>query len=314
MIILYTLCLVIKIHLDTDIGSDIDDLCALVMLLKWSDVKITGITTVSDHQGKRAGMVRHVLQIAHRTEIPVASGADVSDGYYRYPPGIVDHAGYWPEPIIADYHHHNSALELLKRSIEEGSVIVGIGPLTNFALLERKYPGILQKAKLYIMGGFVLYPEIAHTPYFGDTDYNIQVDTGSAQFVLTHGNPVLVPLTTTVKTALTRRDLDQISQKDALNQLLGLQISQFDKEMHFAAQYGGVDEIPYDIINFHHDPLTAAIAAGFDQIDVREFPLVLETKESFLHQQIHPQGKPTKIVTSVQSRAFDQFWINMLAS
>ncbi|MDQ6662114.1 MAG: hypothetical protein M3Z24_14260 [Chloroflexota bacterium] len=27
-----------KIHLDTDIGGDMDDLCALAMLLKWPDL------------------------------------------------------------------------------------------------------------------------------------------------------------------------------------------------------------------------------------------------------------------------------------
>lgn len=33
-----------KIHLDTDLGGDPDDLCALTMLLKWSDLQITGIS------------------------------------------------------------------------------------------------------------------------------------------------------------------------------------------------------------------------------------------------------------------------------
>ena len=32
-----------KIHLDTDIGGDIDDLCALAMLLKWPGLEITGV-------------------------------------------------------------------------------------------------------------------------------------------------------------------------------------------------------------------------------------------------------------------------------
>ena len=31
-----------KVHLDTDLGGDIDDLCALAMLLRWKDVEITG--------------------------------------------------------------------------------------------------------------------------------------------------------------------------------------------------------------------------------------------------------------------------------
>jgi inosine-uridine nucleoside N-ribohydrolase len=36
----------IRIHLDTDIGGDLDDLCALALLLGWPDVELTGVTTV----------------------------------------------------------------------------------------------------------------------------------------------------------------------------------------------------------------------------------------------------------------------------
>jgi inosine-uridine nucleoside N-ribohydrolase len=38
----------VKIHLDTDLGGDIDDLCALALLLRWPGVEVTGITTVID--------------------------------------------------------------------------------------------------------------------------------------------------------------------------------------------------------------------------------------------------------------------------
>lgn len=36
-----------KIHLDTDIGGDMDDLCALAMRLKWPELDIAGVTTAS---------------------------------------------------------------------------------------------------------------------------------------------------------------------------------------------------------------------------------------------------------------------------
>lgn len=52
-----------KIHLDTDLGGDIDDLCALAMLLRWRNVELTGITTVAENGGKRAGHTRYVLNI-----------------------------------------------------------------------------------------------------------------------------------------------------------------------------------------------------------------------------------------------------------
>jgi inosine-uridine nucleoside N-ribohydrolase len=41
----------LKLHLDTDIAGDIDDLCALAMVLNWPDVELLGVTEVSDDQG-----------------------------------------------------------------------------------------------------------------------------------------------------------------------------------------------------------------------------------------------------------------------
>ena len=68
----------IKVHLDTDLGGDLDDLCALAMLLKWSDVEVAGITTVTDDKGKRAGFTKHALSLVGRSNIPVRAGADIS--------------------------------------------------------------------------------------------------------------------------------------------------------------------------------------------------------------------------------------------
>ena len=48
----------VKLHLDTDLGGDIDDLCALAMLLKWEGLEITGISTVAEENGRRAGYTR----------------------------------------------------------------------------------------------------------------------------------------------------------------------------------------------------------------------------------------------------------------
>lgn len=88
-----------KLHLDTDNGGDIDDLCALAMLLKWPGLELTGITTVADHNGIRAGYAKYVLAIAGREDIPVAAGADVSLGCYRFKPGYPKEEDNWPEPI-----------------------------------------------------------------------------------------------------------------------------------------------------------------------------------------------------------------------
>ena len=42
-----------KVHLNTDIGGDIDDLCALALLLAWPGVELSGITTRQSRVGAR---------------------------------------------------------------------------------------------------------------------------------------------------------------------------------------------------------------------------------------------------------------------
>ena len=53
-----------RVHLDTDLGGDTDDACALAMLLGWSGVELVGVTTVADPGGRRAGCVAHCLGLA----------------------------------------------------------------------------------------------------------------------------------------------------------------------------------------------------------------------------------------------------------
>jgi inosine-uridine nucleoside N-ribohydrolase len=65
-----------KLHLDTDLGGDIDDLCALAMVLNWPDVELLAVTTNSDDQGRRAGYTRYALRLAGRDDIAVAAGSD----------------------------------------------------------------------------------------------------------------------------------------------------------------------------------------------------------------------------------------------
>src|SRR5581483_5459496 len=187
-----------KIHLDTDIGGDIDDLAALMMLLKWQGVELCGVTTMTEDKGKRAGFVKYVLQLAERMDIPVRAGADIAGGYYSDAPGFQGEI-YWSEPIVPVQNPLDEALELLKASIEKNAVIVSTGQFTNLYLLAKKYPGILQSANLFLMGGSV-FPSREGYPEPGNAnDYNIQLDVTSAKYVFEHSNPTLVTLAVTLE-------------------------------------------------------------------------------------------------------------------
>ena len=78
-----------KIHLDTDIGGDIDDLCALAMLLMWPGLEITGVTIVSDDKGRRAGYVRYVSSLVGRTAIPCTMSWNVPTRHSSQSPSRV---------------------------------------------------------------------------------------------------------------------------------------------------------------------------------------------------------------------------------
>ena len=304
-----------KIHLDTDLGGDIDDLCALAMLLRWKDTELTGITTVAEANGRRAGYVRHVLEFEDRKDIPVAAGADVSQGFYRYPElGYPDEERYWSKPVAASPNPVEDAIQLLKQSIEQGATIIAIGPFTNLCLLDLQNPGILMQANLFLMGGYV-YPIRLGFPQWGnEMDWNIQVDVKSAKHVIEHSNPTLIPLSVTVETALRRSHLEDLRKSGKLGQLLARQAEAFALDEQNEKKIGETCEgLPNDMINFLHDPLACAIALGWNEgVEIKEVPLLLEEKHGWLHERIDPSGKLIRIVTQIDGPRFNEFWLNKL--
>src|SRR5947207_761380 len=301
-------------HLDTDIGGDIDHLCALAMALNCSEGELLAVTTVSDAGGRRAGYAHFVLQIAGRRDVPVAAGADISLGCYQHwQPGFhPDENAYWPESIQPTPGPSAEAIASLERSIREGAIIVAAGPYTNLALLERSSPGILAAANLVLMGGFVFPPRKGFPQWGREMDYNIQVDPESAQIVLERANPVLVTLSVTLETALRRCWLPALREAGPLGQLLARQAGAFAIEEGMESRFGRTcDGLPHDIINFLHDPLACAIAVGWsDGVEMREIPVKSEIMDGALHQTVDSRGNPTKVVTSVNGSEFSDFWLS----
>ena len=305
----------IKIHLDTDLGGDIDDLCALAMLLRWQAVEIVGITTVAEAGGRRAGFVRHVLELEGRSQIPIAAGADVSQGYYRYPElGYPDEQRYWSQRIAPLPNDVDHALQLLKHSIEQGAIVVAIGPFTNLYLLELEYPGILSDARLFLMGGYV-YPIRPGFPEWGnEANWNLQVDVKSAKYVLEHASPTLIPLTVSVETAFRRKYLADLRKSGTLGQLLARQAEAFALDEKNELRYGQTCEgLPADIINFLHDPLACAIALGWNAgVELLDLPLIFEEHDGCLYERIEPSGRLTRLVTKIDGPRFNEFWFEKI--
>jgi purine nucleosidase len=300
-----------RIHIDTDLGGDIDDLCALAMVLAWPDAELVAVTTVAEHHGQRAGYVRYVLQLAGREDIPVASGADVSLDCYRIWQGLQDHSSYWPEPIAPVPTPVDDALALLERSIDQGVTIVAIGPYTNLALLEQRSPGILRGAKLFLMGGYLFAPRTGFPQWGPEDDFNAQVDVQSAHQVITRSRPTFVPLAVTAETALRRTDLTALRRSRPLAQLIARQAQAYAREYDVETVYGRTCEgLPDDTINFQHDALACAIALGWrDGVETSEIRLRSEIIGGWLRLTIDDGGAPTSVVTRVDGERFNAFWL-----
>ena len=291
-----------------------DDVCALAMLLKWPDLEITVVTTVSDDAGRRAGYVRYVLGLMKRTTIPIAAGADVASGYYRYALEYPPEEANWSEPIPPQPGSPDQAVALLKSSIEQGAIIVGIGPWTNFMLLEHTYPGMLKRANLFLMGGYVFDIPAEYPQWRKEDDYNIQVDISSARCVLEHANPTLVPVTVSCQTALRRAYLPRLAQTGRLGELIVRQAELCARSEQHEQRYGeSCPGLPRDTINFQHDPLACAIALGWNAgVEIETVPLKLETREGWLYEIPDHNGKPTRVVTTIDGNAFNDSWCDIL--
>ncbi len=307
-----------KIHLDTDIGGDIDDVYALAYLARHADAEIVGITTVLDDVGRRAGYARQVLRFAGAEGVPVAEGAREDHPRYRGQRfGLPDESRYWPAPVAPAPGPLDAALDLLVASIALEATILAIGPLTNLALLEEREPGILARARLVVMGGFIHAIPDAYPQFKWTDDFNVQADAEAARAVLEAVDPArctLVPLEVTVQTYVRARDITRLNAGDALAALLARQAEASLHDLEFDRLFGRRhDGLPDDLVNFMHDPLAAAVSLGWEGATIASVPVRLEPSGDYLRTIEDRAGRAFPAVTEVDASVFLDHWLEVVA-
>lgn len=298
-----------RIHLDTDLGGDTDDACALAMLLGWPEAEITGITTVADPGGRRAAYVAHLLRLAGRDDIPLAAGAEVSATTLgRADP--VDDERHWPASVTPRPSPPGAALDLLERSLDTGATLVAIGPYTNLALLEISRIGSLHRQPVVVMGGWVEPPAPGLPRWGPEMDFNVQWDTRAAEVVAATARLTMVTLPATLNAHLRRADLPRLRAAGPLGQLLARQ-SEAHAETYQMEKLGRDHSgLPDDLLNFQYDPVACAVALGWSGAtveDIRVRPLRMDDVLSF---QPHSEGRSTRVVLDVDGAAFRETWLS----
>jgi len=196
---------------DTDIGDDIDDAWALSVCIRHPQIDLVGVTTVHRDTELRAAQARLLLELAGRSEVPVAAGArdgldrpfelvrnnqaDVlsAEDEARLRKGRVDGVRFLAERIEAN----------------PGCTLLPVGPFTNIGRLIVEFPEAFAKVgRIVLMGGHV-------TPDREWAEYNASVDPRATSLMFRSGKPILmVGLDVTLRCVMTHEELDEIEAKD----------------------------------------------------------------------------------------------------
>lgn len=213
-----------KIIIDTDPG--VDDTMAIFFAMASPELDLVGLTTIfgNVHTHLATKNALRLLEIANKTNIPVAHGADnpLTQAYEGPVPFVHGDDGqgniFLPDPSITAANV--SAAQLIVDQLRDNPgeiTLVPVGPLTNIALALRLEPRITEWVdEVVLMGGNALVPGNASPA----GEANIRNDPEAADLVFgADWKVTMVGLDVTLKVHMSREHLaDYATHNNPLSQ------------------------------------------------------------------------------------------------
>jgi purine nucleosidase len=167
-----------RVLLDTDPGSDIDDAAAIAYLCRQPRCELMGITTVSGDTATRAAVAQVVCDAAGRRDVPIHAG--LAGPLFPGPgqPNVPHHAAIASRPQRR--YAAGAAVDFLRQTIRDhpGEItLLSIGPMTNLAVLLALDPQIPS-----LLAGFVSMAGW-FDPSASWSEWNLRVDPAAAAIV-----------------------------------------------------------------------------------------------------------------------------------
>lgn len=198
-----------RLTLDTDLGTDVDDVLALATVLGSPELSLGAITTVYGDVLLRARLTARFARIAGRDVGPIVPGrSEPRSGREIYWPG---HEGSLYDDLEAEVVASGlDAAEVLAAS----GTVAAIGPLTNLAdAVERPDRSI---EVVYVMGG-----EFTE----GKPEHNIRSDVDAAAAVFGSGVPAtVIGLDQTTRLRFGAAELSRIDAAGELGRMLAAEM------------------------------------------------------------------------------------------
>ncbi len=303
-----------KVIIDTDIGSDIDDAMAIALALKSPELELLGITTVYGDSMLRAKLAKRLVTLAGQSQIPVYSGIDLPLLRKRSV-WMAGHEGSEKQLGIEDYcvesqHAVDFIIETILNNPGEVTLIP-IGPLTNIATAIIKEPKIIKKIKaINLMGGSTRLGSNRLQPNVWVEEHNIACDPEAADVVFNSGIDItMVGLDVTMQVEIGKKEEALLANSnDPVNQLLAQMLNEWIEFVKVTFN---------DDVTYMHDPLAVASVFRPDLLDVALLDIdVVYTQAERTGQtvgKINPDSK-TKVALEVQAEAFKALLFERLLS
>jgi purine nucleosidase len=197
-----------KVVLDTDIGTDIDDAWALGFALAHPGFDLLGVTVTDGDTAARAKVACKLLQVAGRGDVPVAVGRAT-----KVPPNRLDLQFSWAEDFRAKRPVGKPAAQFLVDLAKKNAgelTLIAVGPLQNVADALRRDPSLGRYLKrVVLMSGCIR--GTADEPAKIIPEWNVVSATADAQLVYSAGLPLtIVPLDSTTQVRLADRERERL--------------------------------------------------------------------------------------------------------
>ena len=197
-----------KVVLDTDIGTDIDDGWALGYALKSPSFELLGVTVSDADTPQRARLACKLLHRLGRTDVPVAVGRQTP----AVPPDRIDYQFTWAEDFQAYKPVATPAVEFLADLIRRNPgqlTIIAVGPLQNIGDLVRQHPDVVPLVKrVVLMSGSVGPNAWSASPV---AEWNVKLAIPEAQAVYAAKWPLtIVPLDSTTYVRLEDQEREKL--------------------------------------------------------------------------------------------------------
>jgi purine nucleosidase len=292
----------IPIILDTDIGTDVDDCLALALILSSPELTLEGVTCVYGDVDLRTAMVRKLLRLRGREDLPVLPGArsplhGVQPVFWagHEGSGLLDQADLAPAPPAL--HAAAWLVEAVRRRPRQLH-LVAIGPLTNLALaflIAPELPGLLRG--LTLMGGRA-------TP-LGEPqrEHNLLCDPEAARIVLASNAPIhVIPLDVTTRIRARAGDPDRIaSGGSAFQRVVADQLRRYPP----FAERGWTNL---------HDPLAVAAVIRPDLVSGRRLHIEMEPASGSTTSSESESRRDPEVALEVDAETFERFFLDRVSA